>query len=132
MQKTEKLGMNLFESGDPVLAESFNENTNILEAALSKQVRMVTGSYVGDSTADRVLTFESKPLFLVFHITGSPYIGYIFCMNGTTTGLYHTTGNACGTPNIAWDNETNSVTLKDAGYFSNYGATYTYLAFLEK
>ena len=66
MQHTENYNLNLFESGDPVLAENFNANAQILDSELAKRLYSKTIVYTGNGATRREFTFESQPLVLFF------------------------------------------------------------------
>ena len=108
MQKTENLGMNLFESGDPVKAEFFNQNTEILENLVSRKVGFATGSFNGFNKSERLtLSFDSKPLLLLCASSN----GVTICIPGSR-GI---TVDCCNNVNVSntiqceWGNT--SVTL---------------------
>ena len=79
MQKTEHLELNLFEDNDQVLAESFNENTRLLDSLLYHSLDVETGTYT-TSGVEAVqttieLTFQKKPyLLMIFHNYGIEFL----------------------------------------------------------
>lgn len=129
MQKTEKLGLNLFERTDPVLAENFNENTNLLEAAIRKKGTMCYGTWAGDGTGNKTLTFDRKPVLVIVCSKD----GVFFCFQGRSLCLYHnfTSYAQIGRP-ITWSEDGCTLTLQEVGHFnSTADKTYQYIAFLE-
>ncbi|MBQ7254698.1 MAG: hypothetical protein IJS31_00395 [Oscillospiraceae bacterium] len=92
MQHTENYNLNLFEPGDPVLAENFNENTRKIENELVKRLHSISFEYVGTGERPKVLSFPSKPLFVLlngagqYHRNGiaqwnNPYMQVLYCYN---------------------------------------------------
>ena len=118
MQKTTNLGMNLFESGDPVKAEFFNHNTEVLENHVSKKVSYASGSFAPFSRDSRfTLTFDSKPLFLML----TSLSGFVICIPGCR-GISYSQSNYLNTVvNCEWgsssvtfyinQNETNNTVI---------------------
>ena len=62
MQATEHYALNLFEGSDHVLAESFNANTEIIDAALAEKICGTSWTYTGDGQRGKSFTFPSQPL----------------------------------------------------------------------
>lgn len=128
MQKTPNLGMNLFESGDPVLAENFNQNTTILETELSRKCGISHGSWDGDDTDNKALTFDRKPVLVIV----SSSDGLFFCFQGSTICLYHdyTLYAKTGRP-ISWSEDGYTLFLQESNHFNRTNYSYKYIAFLE-
>ena len=128
MQKTENLGMNLFESGDPVKAEFFNQNTQILEEQVCQKVSCATGSFPYFATEDSVtLTFDRKPL-MIFFVSS---FGLGLCMrgaDGVTVSSHDPTG-----PKIRceWGNVSVTVSVYTSTAVLNGGSAVSYFAILE-
>lgn len=79
MQKTEHMELNLFEDNDQVLAESFNENTRLLDSLLYHSLDVETGTYTTSGveavTTTIELTFQKKPyLLMIFHNYGIEFL----------------------------------------------------------
>ena len=128
MQKTEKLGMNLFESGDPVLAENFNQNTTILETELDRKCGISHGSWDGDGSDNKALTFDRKPVLVII----SSSEGLFYCYQGSTTCVYHSyTNYAQQGRSISWSEDGNTLFLQEFMYFNRTNYKYKYIAFLE-
>ena len=123
MQYTEKLGLNLFEETDPVLADHFNENTQKIENQLIQRPYMVTGTCPSVNGKSLTLTFDHKPLFVIL-CSGNDSFSCDFCFHGK--GKSFVPDGSTESP-LAWDDETNSLTITmDTWDFM----IYTYTAFL--
>lgn len=132
MQYTEKLGLNLFEGTDPVLAENFNENTQKIEQQLVQRAYMVTGTYAGDGSDTITLSFDHKPMMVIvmMDIIKSTYNGSTSCtiaFHGIDHALSFSSGSIVGRLSATWDDESNSVTLADYNFS---GRQHHYIAFL--
>ena len=120
MQYTEKFQLGLWEPSDQVLHQSFNENTEKIEAALAQVAdnmpRLATGTYTGTNKyTDKnptVLTLPFPPKFLFIWgksfayyahgIQGQPMVAHYDngCVamtttwNGNTVSFYHNTSTS--------------------------------------
>ena len=66
MTKTEHYNLNKPEGNDPVRLADFNENADIIDAAIAAIPDIVTGTYIGNGTATRTvdLGFAPKAVFV--------------------------------------------------------------------
>ena len=157
MKQTENLGLNLFENTDPVLAENFNANTRKLDTAVTaaktltefrystnKQsindlaaaaVTVQTGSYTGDDSDARTLTFTRKPAMVIIYQGNTTFLcihnkDYAVALNNVS-GY----GSVSHPVTAAWNDAGKSLTLATAAGLSNNAAnhsnyTYNWMAFL--
>lgn len=128
MQKTEKLNMNLFESGDPVKAEFFNHNTQVLEEAVTNKVGCAAGSFDWFELDESVtLTFDRKPLLLIFL---SSY-GLGICARdsyGVSVSSHDSTGNKI---HCQWGDTDVVVSMSSPTAVLGGGSKVSYFAILE-
>ena len=156
MKQTENLGLNLFENTDPVLAENFNANTRKLDAAVTEAkaltesrfstnkksisdlaaaaVTVQTGSYTGDGSDARTLTFTRKPAMVIIQYANTT----LLCIHGRDYAVALNNVSGYGSVShpvtAAWDDEGKQLTLtkavgsNNAANLSNY--TYSWIAFL--
>lgn len=114
MQKTEHLDLNLFEDNDPVLAESFNRNTRILDETVAEKIGGMVFTYTGDGATTRTISFSRQPLFVIVGAADSGDDHMCFAMRGAARASYHTAGeNYPGTVSVAW--EGNDLTITGGG-----------------
>ena len=82
MTKTQNYNLNKPEATDPLRLADFNQNSDILDAALKNlsAERVITGSYTGDGASERIidLPFTPKVVFLFLR----------FGNNGAYTNVY--------------------------------------------
>ena len=66
MLKTENYQLNKPEPADPLRLADFNENADIIDAALGAVPNIATGTYTGDGTANRTINlgFTPKAIFV--------------------------------------------------------------------
>lgn len=130
MQKTEKLGLNLFEGTDPVLAESFNENTKKLAEEVSRRAIVVTGTYTGDDSVTKTFTFDKKPALVLLSSGGTT----LLCFHGCETGIGLVDGyanNVTDNVTLTWDDENNTLTCSNSkNYYNHKNTVYHCVAFL--
>lgn len=132
MQKSEIFNMNLFESGDPVKAEFFNENTQILESALKYLPNVVTGIFESPESADgtftKKLTFEAAPLLV---LVCNPNGVIIAIRNAEKAATAYVSTGSSFSVSCTWSG--NSVTLQSSTSHPVMGSTssvHHYLALL--
>ena len=128
MQTTEKLKMNLFEAGDPVKAEYFNHNTQVLEQAVSGKVGYAAGSFPYFAKDEHVtLTFDRKPVMIFFL---SAY-GLGMCMRGSK-GVSVSSHDSTGSKILCdWGEVSVTVSVSDPTAVLCGGSTVHYFAVLE-
>ena len=146
MKQTDNLKLNLFENSDPVLAQYFNENSTKLDAAITEAkaltetrykankqsidsltVEAVTteiGTYTGDGSSEKTLTFTKKPLLVFLMHDGVTYL----CFRDRACAVsLHPTFNSCVayTYPLTWSDT--SVTISHT-VINTENKQYTYLA----
>jgi len=131
-EKTTFYGLHRWQKDDDFLREEFNENFAILD---DKTVKVVTGSYVGDATKNRLIELGFQPRAVV-----------IMTQKGATlSGTSHYGGLAApGAPAIALPEEERPLIVVtgtgftvhciqsgsgNSAYTNLKGDTYNYLAF---
>lgn len=128
MQQTENHKLNLIEPGDPFSPEALNENTQAIDAALT---RFTCGTYTGNGASSRMVELPFTPK-LVYVGNG---VGCIFYY----TGYYFYVGGLAlpGLPAMAFSFPL--VTIVEGGFqvghssdtlsSNNKGSGYRYFAF---
>lgn len=104
MEKTQNYNLNKPEVSDPMRLADFNENSDLIDAALTSlntEVENVVyvGSYTGNGTSDRTIALPWKPKFVLLlghydslHVVSLLVEGLTyFSMNNSSWG-YTTTG----------------------------------------
>lgn len=128
MQKTEKFDLKLFEGSDPVLAEHFNHNTQVIHDLLAGSPKVVYGTYDGDDNGPKTLTFPTKPLVVI--IRGGPET--YLCFGGSTSANHLGTTGTLSIEGVAWEGNsmrfTKNYTIANVSSYSPY----CYLAFCEQ
>ena len=79
LQKTQNYNLNKPEVTDPLRLADFNQNADILDAALGALVgrsRVVVGSFIGDNTSKRTQNLGFTPQFILIlsKYNGKPYL----------------------------------------------------------
>jgi len=136
MQHTNKYQFNLIESEDTFSANPLNENMEKVEAALETQAaaigtggqtcRIAYGSYVGDGTGPKTLTFDFTPYMLTLYgrENSTSALG--------TTVVYGVTGalNAMGDslPSAVWEGNSITFGTKSNNDYNDSGRTIYYVA----
>jgi len=89
MQKTSNFNLNKPEAADPMRIEDFNQNADLIDAALAGMPKIVTGNYVGTGTYGKdnptTLTFPFPPkvVGIVVDAAGQRRGGTIFVTGQT-------------------------------------------------
>ena len=100
MEQTGKYGLSQWDAEDRILREDFNADNAKIEAALALlgSERVITGSYVGDATANRIISLPFTPKFVIV-------MGYINSKSAVTVATAETdryvTSDSCGSGNVA-------------------------------
>ena len=70
MQKTQNYNLNKPEAGDPLRLADFNQNSDILDAALKNlsAERVITGSYTGDGASERIIDLPFTPKMVLLFV----------------------------------------------------------------
>ena len=129
MQATENYALHLFEGSDPVLAESFNANTEIIDEELGKRLHSVSYTYTGNGEKLKVFSFPSQPLFAVLSATGDgDPVPMGFGVYGNNGVLVHNgTSNLVTRQRCVWSGNTLTFDIRgsgvDAGNIFNAGGT---------
>lgn len=72
MKETTNFKLKMPEVGDPVAVAPFNENAQIIDAALKGKIMMESGSYTGDGTLTRTISTPGfKPQVVLMRTPGS-------------------------------------------------------------
>ena len=79
MTETVNYNLNKPEASDPLRLADFNENADIIDAALgvlTGRAKVVTGSYIGDNTSFHTIPLEFTPRFVlvVSKLNDKPYL----------------------------------------------------------
>lgn len=128
MQTTEKFDLKLFETTDPVLAEHFNHNTQAIHDVLAQSPKVVYGTYNGDDSGPKTLTFDTKPLVILLRGGPDTYL----CFSGSGVANHFGTAGSLSTETVAW--EGNSMRFTKNYQVANVASysPYYYLAFCEQ
>ena len=105
MQHTTQYQFNLMEGTDKFLPGPLNENMEKVEAALSKQLQLVLGTYSGTgryvSTNPNSLTFDFTPYLLIISADGGYHAVWFRGMTSGMTNNSNTYGSS-----ITWEDKT--------------------------
>ena len=127
MKQTEKLGLNLIETGDAFSPEPLNENTRILETALEKKgtCSVYVGYFSGNGVNGREIEvgFAPKMVILMGNVGNSYSIGVL--VPGQI--MYTVTGGTMAAGTVAITG--NGFRISESNMYNMSGRDTRYIAF---
>ncbi len=127
-QKTEHYQLHQWQPSDEVLREEFNQNFSRLDTALGE--RIVTGSYVGDGTKDRLISLPFTPQAVILATNYAEMYHHPRTAGGIFTAEHQLTSNEGNSMAAKVVENGIIVTFNDAYSFTNWNnRTFYYIAF---
>ncbi len=124
MTHTEHYELSQWQKSDRLMMSDFNADNQKLDAALAAKAELVTGTYTGDGTSDRVIDLGRTVAFLMVQRTDrrSANFGEVGWLAGE--GCVHggSTGGSCLT------HTGDGFLINDKNAFNESGTVYRYVA----
>ena len=128
--KTANYQLNQWVGSDPVLMADFNADNQKIDAALATIPKIATGTYTGDGTAPKTLTFPFPPKLLILTRDSYNYSNQrIIALSGQSYvhNTHYQASNMGYVTKLTWSG--NSVTLTAADQSGSTDTSSTHGAF---